>query len=247
MKITTLSTMLSLSTSLWLVTAAHAVVVTQWNFNGDSATTVPGGSSSPTPSVGAGTASLLGVTGSFSSGISNGGSTDPVNTSPPNFGWQTTGYAAPGAGSGTTGVGFAVSTVGYQDILVSWDQRHSNTSSRFLQFQYSLDGVSFSSTGLLNDGIFSGPTGDTWFNNRTVDLSSIAGAADNADFAFRIVAIFDPAGGDYVASNTSSNYAATGTWRFDMVTLNGNQVPAPGALALLAAAAVTGSRRRRRH
>jgi len=38
--------------------------LTQWNFNGSSGTTVPGGTESPTPSVGAGTAALIGgVTG----------------------------------------------------------------------------------------------------------------------------------------------------------------------------------------
>ena len=60
------------------------------------------------------------------------------------------------------------------------------------------------------------------------------------------MAIFDPAGSGYVASNGTSTYAATGTWRFDMVTLNGNLVPAPGVLALLATAGILGGNRRRR-
>lgn len=228
---------------------AGADVVTQWNFNGSSTSTVPGGVSSPTASTGSGSASLVGGTvGSFASGTANGGSSDPVNTSPPNYAWGTTTYAAPGTGSGTRGVQFNVSTLGFDSVTVSWDQRHSNTSSRFLQFQYSLDGINFTSAGLgsQNDGIFQGTSGDTWFNGRSIDLSSIAGASNNASFAFRIVAIFDPAGSGYVASNGTSTYAATGTWRFDMVTLNGNLVPAPGVLALLATAGILGGNRRRR-
>lgn len=244
-----LATGLALSTGFALAAAntASADVISQWDFNGTSSATVAGGASSPTASVGFGTASLVGGTTStgFSSGASNGGSSDPAGGSPPNFGWQTTGYSAQGFADDTAGVQFNVSTVGFASgIVVSWDQRHSNTSSRWVQFQYSLDGVNFTSAGLAGGGLFEGTSGDTWFNGRTVDLSSIAGAANNANFAFRVVASFDPAGGAYAASTSTATYAATGTWRFEMVTVAG-EVPAPGALALLAVAGVLGSRRRR--
>ncbi|MBX3354631.1 MAG: hypothetical protein KF724_02910 [Phycisphaeraceae bacterium] len=218
--------------------------LTQWDFNGPSATTVPGGALSPSTSLGFGTASLIGgTTATFASGTANGGSTDPVTTTPPNYGWNVTTFAAQGQENNQRGVQFDVSTVGWDKIVVSWDQRHSNTSSRFVQFLYSLDGVNYTNAGLANDGIFEGPAGDTWFNNRAVDLSNIAGAADNANFSFRIVATFGPAGG-YVASNTGSNYQGTGTWRFDMVTVSGNFIPAPGAIALLGLAGLVARRRR---
>ncbi len=229
-----------------LAGVASADVVTQWNFNGSSATTVPGGASSPTTSVGSGTASLLGgVTASFASGTSNGGSSDPVTTTPSNYGWNVTGFAAQGAEDQQRGVSFAVSTVGYDSVVVSWDQRHSNTSSAWVQFLYTLDGVSYTNAGLANGGLFQGTSGDTWFNGRTVDLSGISGAANNASFGFRIVATFAPGSSAYAASNPGSNYAGTGTWRFDMVTVAGNVVPAPGAAALLALAGFVASRRRR--
>lgn len=234
-----------------IAAAAHGDVITQWNFNGADASSVAGGGSSPTAAVGGGTASvLLGVAGSFASGTSNGGSTDPVTTNPPNFGWGTTSYAAQGASSGLAGVQFNVSTVGFEDILISWDQRHSNTSSRYVQLQYSLDGVNFTSTGLADSGngagVFVGAAGDTWFNGRSGDLSAISGADNNANFAIRIVAIFAPSTSGYVASNSASSYATTGTWRFDMVTISGTAVPAPGALALLGLAGVISTPRRRR-
>lgn len=224
----------------------HADVVTQWNFNGASTATVPGGTSSPAAAVGAGTASLVGgVTASFASGVSNGGSTDPVTTAPTNYAWNTTSYGLQGSGSGERGVQFNVSTVGLVDINVSWDQRHSNTSSRFVQFQYSLDGVSFSSAGLVDDGIFvAGLGGDTWYNGRSVNLAGVVGVANNASFAFRIVAIFAPGTSGYVASTETSTWAGTGTLRLDMVTVSG-VVPAPGAAVALALAGLLGSRRRR--
>lgn len=230
-----------------LATVASADVITQWNFNGASATTVPGGELSPTPSTGFGTASLVGgvtAAASFGSGTVNGGSSDPVNTTPSNYAWQTTTYAAQGTQNGERGVQFAVSTVGYTNILVHWDQRHSNTSSRWVQLLYTLDGSSYSAAGLANDGIFEGPAGDTWFNNRTVDLSGIAGAANNANFGIRVVAIFAPGSGGYVASNTGATYSSAGTWRFDMATIEGTLIPAPGAVALLGVAALVSRRRR---
>lgn len=207
-----------------LANAGVSQVITQWNFN----------ASSTDPSVGAGFAGLVG--GVTSPGFNSGaGSSDPTQ---PGLGWQTTTYAAQGQESGLRGVQFNVSTVGFESILVSWDQRHSNTSSRWVQFQYSLDGVNF-----VDGDLFEATSGDTWFNGRTVDLASIAGAGNNADFAFRIVSVFGPAGG-YQASNPTSNYAAGGTWRFDMVTVSG-VIPTPGALALLGVTGIIGFRRRR--
>jgi hypothetical protein len=212
-----------------LAPAAHADVLTQWNFNSP----VPDANTSTgtlVPHVGAGTATLVGgIAGSFASGTASGGSTDPAPSD--NSGWQTTGYAAQGTEDRARGVQFAVSTAGWRDIVVSWDQRHSNTASRYVQFQVSLDGVTFADFGDL----LVGDAGDTWFNNRTVDLSALAGAADNASFAFRIVAAFAPSTMGYVASSPSSNYSANGTWRFDMVTVQAMAIPEPGTWALLIA------------
>lgn len=249
--------MKSLATLAFLVTAlsSRAMVLTQWDFNGQSATTVPGGSSSPTPSVGVGTASLLGgVTATFSSGIVNGGSSDPVNTSPPNFGWQTTTYAAQGAENGGRGVQFAVSTVGMTDIVIQFDTRHSNTSSRWVRLDYSTDGGSSWVPGSATaSSVFEGTSGDTWFNQRTVDLSAVAAVENNANFMFRMVTVFGPAAGpfddnatytSYAAANSTSNYATGGTLRWDMVTVNA--VPEPGTIAALVAGCGFLAARRRR-
>lgn len=222
---------------------AHADVVTQWNFNGDSALTVPGGSASPTPSLGVGTASLLGTTASFSSGIANGGSSDPVTTSPPNYGWQTTGYAAQGIENNERGIQFFVSTIGFTSITLNYDLRHSNTSSRFERVLYTVDGGSNWVDGVF---VFDGPSGDTWFNGRTVDLSSIGAVENNANFGFRIVATFDDSIGGYAPSNSAGTYAGSGTWRFDMVTVNGTAIPEPGSLAVLSLIGAVAALRRRK-
>ncbi len=228
--------LVSLSLAAGLVLAAPIaaqaqIVVTQWNFN----------ASTTTPSVGAGAASLVGgTTATFASGAANGGSTDPQGTTG-NFGWNLSTFPAATAGNLSAGAQFAVSTLGQSGIVVSWDQRHSNTSSAVVQFQYSTNGTTFTNFGMP----FIASAGDTWFNNRTVDLSGVAGVSNNASFAFRIVSSFAPAAGGYVASTTGSSYATTGTWRFDMVTVSAVPEPTTTALLLAGLAAVGLLARRR--
>lgn len=210
--------------------AQTAEVVTQWNFN----------SSSTAPSIGLGTISLVG--GVTNPGYNNGaGSSD---TALSNLGFQTTSYTVQGTGNNTAGVQFNVSTLGYEDVVIGYDLRHSNTSSRYEQVQYSLDGISF-----VDIATFNGGAGDTWFNNRTVDLSGITGASNNESFAFRVVSTYAPGSTGYEASRfASSSYAAGGTWRFDMVTISAvSAVPEPETHAmLLAGLGLVGAFTRRR-
>lgn len=214
---------------------ANASIITQWDFNSPD---VDGSfaTGSLVPNIGAGTPSVIGgvFDAGFFSGAVNGGSTDPV-LNPNNSAWQTTDYPDTNINSGTAGVQFDVSTAGFSNIVVSWDQRHSNTSSRWVGFQYSTNGVDF-----IDFATFEATNGDTWFNNRTVDLTGVAGVDNNPDFAFRIVAIFAPGTSEYAASRDTSNFAG-GTWRFDMVTV----VPTPGTMALLGLGGLVAARRRR--
>ena len=226
-----MSQRLSFAASLLAVAAAlsaggaQADVVTQWNFNSvppDASTTT----GSSVASIGAGSASAIGgVTTSFASGSANGGSSDPVTVD--DTGWGLTGFAAQGVGDDTRGAQFLVSTVGWQDVVISFDLRHSNTAAAHETVQYTLDGATW-----VDAGSFVATAGDTWFNGRTVDLSSVDAADNNANFGFRVVASFG-SGGAYLASTTGSNYATTGTWRFDMATVSAvSAVPESSSLAL---------------
>lgn len=227
------SLLIAVAASAVVSSVATADIVTQWNFNDNQPST--GGTL--TPSTGTGTASAVGaVTTSF---VSGSGSSDPAAAGD-NDAWSTATYAAQGTGSGTRGVRFDVSTVGYSSISISFDQRNSNTGSQWWAFEYSLDGSTFNAFGAYQIN-----AGSAWFNGITFDLSSVAGADNNALFAIRMVAIFAPGSGGYTASNPTSNYGTSGTARFDMVTVNGTLVPAPGALALLGVAGLVGGRRRR--
>lgn len=220
---------LVLTAALMAAGVANADTITQWNFNSVSADNSTS-TGSLVASVGTGAISILGgVNQSFASGASNGGSSDPVTIDDTGLG--VTGFTAQGAGNKTAGVQYNVSTLGFENIVLNYDLRHSNTSSRFEQVQYSLDGTSF-----VDIALFDGNAGDTWFNNRTIDLSSITGANNNANFAFRVVSTFAPNSSAYAASSTT--YATAGTWRFDMVTASGATiaaVPEPESAAMLLA------------
>jgi PEP-CTERM motif len=225
-----------------LAGTAQAGIVTQWNFNSvvpDTSTTT----GSTVASIGAGTVSAIGGTSaSFASGSANGGSSDPVTVD--DTGWGITTFPSQGNGPKTAGAFFLVSTLGWQDISIAYDLRHSNTAAANEFVQITLDG----GASFADVASFIGNAGDTWFNGRSIDLSSIAGADNNPLFGFRVVSGFGPAG-SYVASNPASSYATSGTWRFDMVTVNAlAPIPEPGALALMFAGlgVVAGVARRRR-
>ncbi|MCK6406034.1 MAG: PEP-CTERM sorting domain-containing protein [Rhodocyclaceae bacterium] len=222
------------------ISSAQADTVAQWNFNSNPVDTSTS-TGSLLPSIGSGTAGTIGgVSSAFASGTSNGGSSDTAATD--DSGWQTTGYSLQGAANKNAGVEFKVSTLGFQNIVIGYDLRHSNTSSRYEQVQYSLDGITF--TDIAG---FDGNAGDTWFNGRSVDLSSILGANNNASFAFRVVSAFAPGSAAYLASAADKSYGTAGTWRFDMVTVSAMPVPEPGSYALfLAGIGLMGTVARRR-
>jgi hypothetical protein len=133
-------------------------------------------------------------------------------------------FPAQGANDKTAGVQFSASTVGYQNIVVTFDQRHSNTSVRHVQFQYTVD-ISAASPVWVDFAISQGTAGDTWFA-RSYNLSAISGLNNNAHAGFRVVATFAPGTSTYIASDNAGTYAPTGNWRFDMVTVKGTSTGA---------------------
>ncbi|NJL14647.1 MAG: T9SS type A sorting domain-containing protein [Microscillaceae bacterium] len=203
-------------------------IITQWNFNSETPDANTG-TGNLSPSTGAGTASLVGgTTATFASGDAGNGSSDPATGD--DSGWNISTFPAAATGSETAGIQFLVSTAGRSNIVFTFDQRHSNTSSRFVRVQYTLDGTNwtnFTATGSgTQDGLFVASMGDNWFNARTCDFSSITGANNNPNFGLRILSAFAPGTSDYVAAGNTSTYGTGGTWRFDMITIQ-EGAPAP--------------------
>lgn len=197
---------------------SRGAVLAQWNFNSNPPDTL-GNTGTNLVFAGAGTASLV---GGNTATYAAGSPTDPAGAD--NSGWNTATYPAQGTSNKMRGVQFNVSTLGYERIIVTWDQRHSSTSSRYIRFQYSTNGTDF----------FDGPsleaTAQDLYIARNVDLTSFSMVNNlvnnQSNFAFRIVSEFadtatSSGNPQYIATGVGSSYGSGGTWRFDMVTVSG--------------------------
>ena len=212
----------------------NPAVFAQWNFNSitpDNNTTT----GTTTPSVGVGTAALVGgTTATFATGdttLDPAGSTD-------NSGWNTTTYPAQGTGNKTRGVQFTVSTAGRQNIVISWSSQSSNTGSKYGRLQYTTNGIDFVDfpTAFTNG---------TSFTVKTNSLAAISGVNNNTNFAFRFVSEFEStaantANANYVHANSGSTYGTTGTMRYDMVTVSGTSYIVATAAVLTSVAFING-------
>jgi hypothetical protein len=158
---------------------------------------------------------------------------NPTHPNPPNWGLQTTGYPAQGQDSGLAGIVVSVPTTGYQNIVVKFDVRWSNTASKFIALEYTTDGgVNWTRARVLE-----ARRGDRWHGDTEanggygalveLDLSGDANVNNNAQFAFRVVTIFDPNTGQYTAANFPNNpnatYSPNGTLRYDLIEILGEE------------------------
>ncbi len=193
-----------------------AEMIAQWGFN-----------NSTEPSFGQGVASLVGgVTASYATGSTN----DPAEAG--NTGWNTTQYPAQGAGNQTAGVQFAVSTLGYSDIVVRWEHRVSNTASKYCQLQFSADGTHFANAPvpICATAVSAIPS---FYESQTIDLSQFTEVNDNPHFAFRVVSEFEGSAlgngvEQYVTTYGTNRYSSNGTIRFDLVTVSGVAIAGTG-------------------
>jgi len=133
-----------------------------------------------------------------------------------------------------------LSTLGYGNVSLSWDQTRSSTGPSSFRVDVSTDGTNFSTilasysviqAGLAGSGTLSWSTSAANYQSAfTTTLASIAGADDAASLTFRFVNL--------------STVAAGGTNRIDNIIVSGDVVPAPGAIALLGLAGLAARRRR---
>jgi hypothetical protein len=150
-----------------------------------------------------------------------------------NWALQTTDYPAQGENTGQAGIVVSVPTTGYRNIVVKFDVRWSNTASKFLAVEYTTDG----GANWTRARVLEARRGDRWHGDTEanggygalveLDLSSDSAVNNNAQFAFRVVTIFDPNTGQYTAANISQNPSATyspnGTLRYDLIEILGEE------------------------
>lgn len=137
------------------------------------------------------------------------------------------GFPASG-NSGSVGLEGAVSTVGYNQIQLQLDQKNQPSSNKFYQVQ-----VRTAPAGpFVAVETYGIAAADIWENAKTFDLTAaIPAAGNNPDFAFRIVAVFEPNTTQYAASE--AGYNGNIPTLFDVIRIDGHVVPEPSAIALV--------------
>ena len=199
--------------------------IAQWNFNSLVADTNTG-TGSILASFGSGTVTLIGgITATFAAGVTS----DSANAGGDNSAWNTTTYPAQGTSNKTAGVQFNVSTLGKENIVLTWAHRASSTASKIVRVQYSVDGTNFvdcpSSQSISADSVF---------ESKAERFSGIPGVDNNPNFAVRIVTEFQGTSTGSTNDNYISvgTYGRTGTIRFDMVTIGGMEMTGTPTLSL---------------
>jgi hypothetical protein len=200
--------------ALGLASGARASTVAAWTFE----TSQPATAGPFTPEIGAGTA--LGFhagASTYSSPVGNG--------------------SAHSFSSNTFAVGdyyqFSVSTIGLNDIVLSWDQTSSSTGPRDFRLAYSTNGTTF--TDFANYSVLANASPNPVWNSTTAsvlysftqNLSSITALNNQAAVYFRLI------DNSTIAANGGA-VGTAGTDRVDNFNISGTSVvPLPAAVWLL--------------
>ena len=235
--------------------AAHASIITDWDFGAVAATSPD---NNPAPTTGSGTAQSLGMTNNYaySNGVTGSTTLDDVTNDSatskqtgstlgngdvwrirgqnPGNGWST---AAPEYSQGAE---FDVSTAGYSDISLSFNWAATTQGVGNLQVQYNTnidDASGWTNIGSVFDAtVDNGTPGTTGygFQTDTISFAVISGTANDPDFGIRLVSAYNPTLGDEYASATSvvagspvEYNNSSGNWRIADVQLDGTVSPVP--------------------
>ena len=220
--------LLILLSALSMTTLDAQSHIALWNYNA-----IVGAPTAPVADLGTGTSSIVGslVVGSAATGmdpiINNGcGSQNGLNPGA----WAFT--ASPGLTNESSGVQYNVSTVGFQNIFFTWDQRSSNTAVNTMRVKYTLDGTTWTDfvmtdqnttycNGVLDGGRFQNSAVGDNYRRISVNFTSITGANNNANFAVRVLAAHYQTSGEFRQTGVPTSIATAGTWRFDNVSIGG--------------------------
>jgi len=192
-----------------------------WNFNSDPDDNDPL-TGTDVPSLGTGTATFLGTT----PGYNDGSFSDPISLGPTtnNSAWSLTTFPPQGTENKIRGVQFSVSTEGYKDVVLTWEEQNTGRASRYLRVQYTTNGTDY----IDHDGVdLVGRQND--FTFVASSLASIPTVNSNASFAVRIVTEWQStatgSGADqFFPTDPGLSYGQNNAIRFDMVNVFANPI-----------------------
>jgi hypothetical protein len=157
-------------------------------------------------------------------------SSDPATSDDSAFQMATNSTAS--ANNKTRGVRFTTNTTGFENIVVSWDQRNSRGAANTITLQYNLNFDSLNAGAGWVDAQTYVSSDVQWSNGRSYNFAGISGLNNNANAAFRLVATFATGTNAYAATDSTIAYNSAGIHTFDMITVSGDAitiVPLPPA------------------
>jgi hypothetical protein len=269
------------SGAIFAVTHVQAqTTISDWTYATDTAATY---NNSPAPDVGSGSSTALGMalepTPAVGVAACDFVAGTGSSTSTPNS-WRVRAGSTPTTGGtgangwsslapiGTQGAEFLVSTVGFNNIQLSFDIDTTTQAEKNLAVYYTLNGTTWTPANITSAGVTTGAalvnngsgsdansvaatyvafSATAGFNNGiSVNFSSVTGANNNANFGVEIVNA--STGADCVNLAGAALNNSSGNWRYDNVDFVGTPtgVPEPSDLVLvgIGLAGLTGLRRK---
>lgn len=201
-------------------------VIALWNFNTPLPPDNNLNTGSTVASMGIGDVRLIGGTLPSGTNPFNGGSdNDPFTSGTDNTAWNIRNYPAQGTFNKTAGIQFSCSSVGYQNIIFRFDEKHSASAPNTTVVQYNPDTTNAAGWVDIQVNKLADTTYSETYLTHIVDLSSISAVNNRPRLGIRIVAAFDPdSASKYIASyyKTAAGYSpGGGTIRFDMASFTG--------------------------
>jgi hypothetical protein len=225
---------------------AATTTLTSWNFDNDPIAY----NSTPLPSTGVGSATVLGMGNSYNN--TNSLSHPDIVLLTGSNGWRIRGFDPLGANNGggwstnapigTQGAQFAGSTLGYYKVNFSFDVYATTDAEANLVAQYSTDGgttwfnAMITSVGTVGTTVIDNSSGSDansvqaayvklasgWNRQITVDLTGISGVANDGNFVVRFV---NASTGASCVDTTGAVYNnLSGSWTFDNVAIQGGSI-----------------------
>jgi hypothetical protein len=204
------------------------------------------------------------ATGPDTSNINVEAGTDTINnnTGASNQDWRIVGTNGWNSGTaiGSQGAQFALSTVGYTNIALSFDLEITSQGEANMQVEYTANGTTWQNAAIAFSGgsgtVLTNPASggnanivagsylhtDTssgsniWFNQITANLTGIGGLSNDPNFAIRIVNAATGSADVALKSNGALNNTS-GNWRIDNVMFTATAIPEPSTWALMAGSA----------
>jgi hypothetical protein len=219
--VSNVSTSVTSANAYLVIPFANRIRIAQWNFNSvtpDADVTT----GTTAPSHGSGTFSIDGgLTADYNTGSPADSASSGTDNSSRRFAG---GFPSATGDNKSAGWRINVSTVGYTNLVVTWEQRQQADASKYNRLQYTTDGATWV------DHTVHTMTVDSTHVFQAADLSGITAVHDNPNFGVRVLTEWESTAtglGTAGFVGTTTAYSTSANMLYDLVTVLGSALPAP--------------------